>query len=186
MEKYASNILNMTADVDVNENHITDTSPDSISPLKHRFCECVDRREDARSLCQECMVHQCNNYCLGIDTKRRPRECRFDYGRESEYGKEDTAGKPRCQSSHIVLNKRGIEHFQMKRTKSRKAVQHSRILLQGWRGNCDIQLLIYRSHPDKPDVSEIENVCKYVVAYANKKNHTSKKEKEAIQNIIQT
>ena len=73
----------------------------------------------------------------------------------------------------------------MKRTKSRKAVQHSKTLLQGWRGNCDIQLLVYRSHPNKPDISEIENVCKYVVAYASKKNHTSKKEKEAVQNIIE-
>lgn len=39
--------------------------------------------------------------------------------------------------------------------------------------------------PNKPDISEIENVCKYVVAYASKKNHTSKKEKEAVQNIIE-
>jgi hypothetical protein len=83
------------------------------------------------------------------------------------------------------MNKRGVEHFQMRRTKSRKAVQHSQLMLQSWRGNVDIQLLLYRSHPNKPDVSEIENVCKYVVAYASKKNHTSKKEKEAMQNIIQ-
>ena len=57
--------------------------------------------------------------------------------------------------------------------------------MQTWRANIDIQLLVYRSHPDKPDVSEIENVCKYVVAYASKKNYTSKKEKEAVQNIVQ-
>ena len=136
-------------------------------------------------LCQECMVHQCNNYCLGDDGKCKPRECRFDYGKESEYGKCDTAGKLHIETSLIVMNKRGVEHFQMRRTKSRKAVQHSQLMLQSWRGNVDIQLLLYRSHPNKPDVSEIENVCKYVVAYASKKNHTSKKEKEAMQNIIQ-
>ena len=185
MEKYATNVMNMTADVDVAEKHVTDTAADSISPLKRRFCESNDSREDARMLCEECMVHHCNNYCLGENMKCQPRECRFDYGKESEFGKCDTSGKPRIDTSLIVLDRKGVEHFQMKRTKSRKAVQHSKTLLQGWRGNCDIQLLIYRSHPNKPDISEIENVCKYVVAYASKKNHTSKKEKEAVQNIIE-
>ena len=185
MEKYATSVLDMTADVDVSENHVSDKSPDSVNPLMHRFSECIDSGEDARMLCQECMVHSCNNYCLGDNVKCEPRECRFEYGKESEYGKCDTAGKPLCTTSVIVADRKRVEHFQLRRTKSRKAVQHSRTLLQSWRGNVDIQLLIYRSHPDKPDVSEIENVCKYVVAYASKKNHTSKKEKEAVQNIVQ-
>lgn len=187
MERYATTVLDMTADVDVDEDpdYKTDKKPDSITPLKHRFSECINREEDARMLCQECMVHHCNMYCLGDNAKCEPRECRFEYGKESEYGKRDTAGKPISTTSLIVMNKRGVEHFQLRRTKSRKAVQHSKTLLQSWRGNVDIQLLLYRSHPDKPDVSEIENVCKYVVAYASKKNHTSKKEKEAVQNIVQ-
>jgi hypothetical protein len=33
-------------------------------------------------------------------------------------------------------------------------------------------------------MNEIENVIKYVVAYASKKNHTSKAERSAIQDII--
>lgn len=187
MERYATTVLDMTADVDVDEDpdYKTDKKPDSTTPLKHRFSECINREEDARMLCQECMVHHCNMYCLGDNAKCEPRECRFEYGKESEYGKRDTAGKPISTTSLIVMNKRGVEHFQLRRTKSRKAVQHSKTLLQSWRGNVDIQLLLYRSHPDKPDVSEIENVCKYVVAYASKKNHTSKKEKEAVQNIVQ-
>jgi hypothetical protein len=185
MEEYATNVMDMTADVDVNDKHTSDKSRDSVNPLRHRFSETPNQAEDARMLCQECMVHDCNNYCLGDNAKCDPRECRFEYGKESKYGERDTAGKPICTTSVIVTNRRGVEHFQLVRTKSRKAVQHSRTLLQSWRGNVDIQLLIYRSHPDKPDVGEIENVCKYVVAYASKKNHTSKKEKEAIQNILQ-
>jgi hypothetical protein len=185
METYATNVLDMTADIDVDENHMSDRSPDSANPLRIRFCECPHKGEDARLLCQECMLHKCNNYCLGDNLKHDPRECRFGNGKESEYGKEDTPGKPHCNTSVIVTDKRGIEHFQLRRTKSRKAVQHSKTLLQCWRGNVDIQLLVYRSHPDKPDVTEIEKVCQYVVAYASKKNHTSKHEKEAIQNIVQ-
>ena len=185
METYATNVLDMTADIAVDENHKPDRTPDSANPLRIRFCECVDREEDARLLCQECMVHKCNNYCLGDNMKHDPRVCRFGNGQEVNYGEGDTPGKPHCNTSVIVTDKRGIEHFQLRRTKSRKAVQHSRTMLQCWRGNVDIQLLIYRSHPDKPDVTEIEKVCQYVVAYASKKNHTSKHEKEAIQNIVQ-
>lgn len=186
MEKYATNVLNMTADVDVDENHKTDTAEDSVTPLRRRFSECHNRNDDVRLLCQECMVHKCNGYCMGEKcTAGKARVCRFDYGKESTPGKFDSPGKPHIETSLIVLDKKGVEHFQMKRTQSRRAVQHSKTLLQSWRGNCDIQLLIYRSHPNKPDVTEIENVCKYVVAYASKKNHTSKKEKEAVQNIIE-
>lgn len=185
MEKYATNVLDMTSDVAVDEDHKTDTSAESVSPLKSRFCESVSHKEDARMLCQECMVHKCNCYCLGDNFKSEPRQCRMDFGKETEYGMEDTDGRELSNTSVIAVDRRGIEHFRLKRTKSRKVVQHSKTLLVGWRGNCDVQLLIYRSHPDKPDITEIENVCKYVVAYASKKNHTTKDEKEAIQNIIE-
>lgn len=185
MEQYAEKVLNMTADVSVNENHEIDTEADSISPLKRRFCEFINRKEDVRGLCEECMLHKCNNYCLGTNTKSEPRVCRFDYGEESEYGLCNCAGKVHRQASVIVADKRGLEHFEMVRTKSRKVVQHSEIALQGWRANIDVQILVYRSDPNNPDITEIENVCKYVVAYAGKKNHTSKQEKEAMQNIVQ-
>jgi hypothetical protein len=123
MERYATTVLDMTADVDVDEDpdYKTDKKPDSITPLKHRFSECINREEDARMLCQECMVHHCNLYCLGDNAKCKPRECRFEYGKESEYGKRDTAGKPISTTSLIVMNRRGVEHFQLRRTKSRKA-----------------------------------------------------------------
>eukprot|EP00985_Skeletonema_marinoi_P016132 scaffold8577_cov119-Skeletonema_marinoi.AAC.1 len=50
METYATSVLDMTADVEVDETHVTDTSSDSISPLKHRFSECYNRKEDVRML----------------------------------------------------------------------------------------------------------------------------------------
>lgn len=72
----------------------------------------------------------------------------------------------------------------MKRTHSKRVVQHSRTLLRSWRANCDIKLLIYYSDPSCPDINEIEDVCRYVVAYTGKRHSTSQSEKDAIQNII--
>jgi hypothetical protein len=86
--------------------------------------------------------------------------------------------------SAIVRDKKGIMQFQMKRTQSKRAVQHSRTLLKAWRANCDIKLLLYFSNPDFPDIGEIEDVCRYVVSYTGKRNHTSKQEKTAIQELI--
>jgi hypothetical protein len=72
----------------------------------------------------------------------------------------------------------------MKRTKSVRVVQHSRTLLRGWRANCDIKLLFYYSNPNCPDISEIDDVFKFVVSYMGKRHKTSQAEIDAIQNII--
>ena len=88
------------------------------------------------------------------------------------------------KESGLVKDKGGIVHFRMKRTHSKQAVQHSRTLLKGWCANCDIKLLVYFSNPNMPDIGEIEDICKYVVAYTGKRNHTSQQEKTAIQDLI--
>jgi hypothetical protein len=44
--------------------------------------------------------------------------------------------------------------------------------------------LLYYSDPRYPDIGEIEDVCKYVVAYTGKRHQTSRSEKDAIQNLI--
>ena len=46
------------------------------------------------------------------------------------------------------------------------------------------QIALYYSNPSHPDISEIEDVCKYVGAYTGKRHNTIQEEKEAIQNII--
>ena len=59
---------------------------------------------------------------------------------------------------------------------------HSRInqtsldLIQTWRGNCDIQVMIYESDPDNFDLREISKVTDYVVAYSCKGNATLREE----------
>ncbi len=72
----------------------------------------------------------------------------------------------------------------MTKTQSVRVAQHSRTLLRGWRANSNIKLLLYYSDCSCPDISEIEDVCQYVVAYTGKQQNTTQSEKDAIQNII--
>jgi hypothetical protein len=113
-----------------------------------------------------------------------PRTCRVHFGTETKYGKQDTQGLPHTKRSKIFIDRKGISHFRMKRTKSVRVVQHSRTLLRGLRANCDIKLLLYYLNPNRPDISEVEDVSRYVVSYMGKRHNTSQAKIDAIQNII--
>ena len=62
--------------------------------------------------------------------------------------------------------------------------QTSRHLLQSWRANCDVQLLVYNSSPSKPNIAEIAKVTDYIVGYQCKGNHTWKEEREQTKKLI--
>lgn len=62
--------------------------------------------------------------------------------------------------------------------------QTSMDVLQSWRGNCDVQILIYDCDTKNPDVSEIARVTDYVVSYACKGNTTTQEEKEHTKQLI--
>ena len=184
---YARDHLGMTADLNIKDDleYFNDTSQESASALRVRFSECADPEEDVLSLAQDCMMHKCNGYCLvQKNTTCKPRECRFGFGTEKKFSKNDTEGKQLREEPLVTADKKGIFTLQMKRTKSRRVNQLSIPLLQAWRANCDLKLLLYNSDPNSPDISEIESVTRYVVAYTSKKSHTLKSEKEHIQNII--
>lgn len=183
ISSYAEAILEMTADVEIDDDVDYREDP-SNSPLNMRYCEVVDNGEDDRLLCQACMVHHCNDYCLRDIKPEGPRECRVLAGTESERGKKDTKGWENIQQHRIFTDRRNIKHLQMKRTKSRRAVQHSKLLLRTWRANCDIKLIVYETDPNCPDISEIDNVIRYLVAYAGKKNKTHVQEKNIIHDLI--
>lgn len=65
-----------------------------------------------------------------------------------------------------------------------KITQSSMDLLQSWRGNCDVQLLIYNSNPKDPNISEIAKVTDYVVAYSCKGHSTHMEEVEQNKKLI--
>jgi hypothetical protein len=62
--------------------------------------------------------------------------------------------------------------------------QTSLSLIKGWRGNCDVQVLIYDSDPDNVDLREISKVTDYVVAYSCKGNATHREERETMKRLI--
>ena len=57
-------------------------------------------------------------------------------------------------------------------------------MLQSWRANCDIQLLVYESSYSNPDLAEIAKITDYIVAYTCKGNETTLKEKENLKQYI--
>jgi hypothetical protein len=57
-------------------------------------------------------------------------------------------------------------------------------LCQGWRGNCNIQHLLYRYDGDEIDVGDISRVTNYVVYYSCKGNETEIQEKLSLKSII--
>lgn len=59
-------------------------------------------------------------------------------------------------------------------------------LLQSWRANCDVKILIYDTHPDYPDLSEISKVSDYIVSYTCKGHMTLSQEKNFISSTIKT
>lgn len=65
-----------------------------------------------------------------------------------------------------------------------RVVQSSMDLLQSWRANCDVQILIYEASPDDPSVLEIARVTDYIVAYSCKGNTTFIEELEQNKKLI--
>ena len=62
----------MTADIELDPMHV---KVDKItkcgsSPLGIRFSEFVDRNKDHVYLVQDCMLYECNTYCLGREDEK--------------------------------------------------------------------------------------------------------------------
>lgn len=184
MDNYAKKHLDMTANVNIKDDDPRYFPPHPESPLSRKYCECTDKEEDLRLLAQDCMCHFCNKFCLRDNKKNMPRTCRVGFGDETELSKQDTPGMDLMEKSAIIKDKKGINQFRMERHESNRLVQHSKTLLKSWRANCDIKLLLYYSNPSCPDIGEIEDVCKYVVAYTGKRHQTTRQEMDAIQDLI--
>jgi hypothetical protein len=111
------------------------------------------------------------------------RICKSGAGREANLGKCDTPGFPLLDKPEIKYDHRGSLKLYMPRN-HRRINQTSMDLLQSWRGNCDIQILVYNYDPMHPDWSEIAKVSDYVVAYASKGNTTLKEEREQTRRLL--
>lgn len=180
---YAEQMLDMTADVDAIDDRDYHESKVR-SPLFERYSECQDPKKDADALAQACMMHHCNCGCLRARKKGMARECKNFAGTETHPDTGDTPGWDLHPDHVLHVDNRGIRHLQMRRTKSRRVFQHSRTFLKTWRANCDVKLLLYNSDPSMPNMTEIDNIVRYIVAYTSKKSKTHSEEKNIIQDII--
>ena len=183
VDNYSRENLDMTSDIGISDGDRKYFPSHLTSLLSRNFCKVTDEIKDTRLLCQDCMCHFCNKFCLRDNKKNMSRTCCVGFGDEETYNCQDTPGMILRDESTITKDDKGIYQFRMKRTQSKRAVQLSKTMLKGWRGNCDIKLLLYFSYPNLPDIGDIEDICKYVVAYTGKWSHTFQQEKTAIQDL---
>lgn len=121
-------------------------------------------------------------FTLSLKCRNR-RICRCGAGKEMTAGKCDTPGFPMTDTAEIKMDKKRSTKLYMPRNNIR-VNQTSTTLLQGWRGNCDVQILVYRCDPKKPDSSEIARVTDYVASYSCKGNYSLKEERQHNKDLI--
>ena len=115
---------------------------------------------------------------------RKRRECRSGAGFEKTKNACDTPGFKE-QTEPSIENCRKTKKLCLKRNHTR-ITQTSTDMLRSWRGNCDIQMIIYDSNPDDIDLMEISRVTDYIVGYIGKGNSTMLEEKETNKQLILT
>lgn len=114
---------------------------------------------------------------------RKRRMCKTGGGTEANLGKCDTPGFPLTAEPEVKFDHRRSQKLYMPRN-HRRINQCSTQLLQSWRGNCDIQILVYNCDPKAPNINEIARVTDYVVAYSCKGNSTVKEEREQNRKLL--
>src|SRR5688572_18714577 len=95
----------------------------------------------------------------------------------------DTPGFPLRAEPTLVHDLRGFDRLELQRN-NRWIVATSKWLIQGWRANCEIQVLLYNCNPLHPNPEEIARVTDYIVAYACKGNKTFVEEKNQMKALI--
>lgn len=175
LAEYAKKKYGLTANMKVTDS----TEDDSIAALSCRFSslEAEEYEKDVSHLMQKCQIHQCSKFCM------RNGVCKVGCGKEQTKGKCDTPGFPLRDAASIEKDHRGITKLFLSRNNSRLN-QTSKIALQSWRANCDVQILLYKCSSASPDISEIAGVVDYVIAYSCKGNATQKEELKMTRDLV--
>lgn len=145
----------------------------NIHPCKKHYedikkTECNKDYEDLLNLVQR--HTQCSTaYCLrkkGADESYY--NCRFDYPKDC------------CEKTHLqyeeIHSKDGTLHYRVKVITKRNDTRlnnHQRLQLQGWRANCDIQVII-----------DYHSCIEYIAKYASKSEKMSSVAKEAFTTVL--
>jgi len=194
--KWAEQMFNMTAELP----YPAEITANAKCPCTERFSQiATSRKLDELLLCNLCQMHKCNGFCLrNQDTTKKEnqlqqhqtekqkikrRKCRSGFGVEETPNTGDTPGWPLQDKTTISSDQRGFDELCMKRNNSRLN-QTSLYCLQSWRANCDMKILLYKTNPSKPDMSEIARVSDYIVGYCCKGNNTQAIERKTVKDFI--
>ena len=114
---------------------------------------------------------------------KKRRICKLGAGVEQTYNKADTPGFQLRTDTAIVKDIRGFSRLELPRN-NKRLIQSSAFLLQSWRANCDVQILLYETDPLHPDPSEIAKATDYIVAYACKGVETLQEERNQMVSLV--
>src|SRR5688572_26840617 len=124
---------------------------------------------------------------FSLDSKskesRKRKVCKCGAGVEKTPNMCDTPGFLVRVEPELVRDLRGFDRLELPRN-DRRIVASSRWLVQGWRANCDIQVLLYECNPLQPNPEEIARVTDYIVAYCCKGNESILEEKKQMKALI--
>jgi len=122
-----------------------------------------------------------SKYLIG----KAKRTCRCGAGEELTPGLGDTPGFPMVSKDEIYVDKtRGnIKFLRLKRSHARLK-QTSTSMLQSWRANCDVAILLYNHNPYDVNPSDIAAISGYVTSYCTKGNATFQSERQSIAALI--
>ena len=120
------------------------------------------------------------NYDFSLLCRKR-RECRSGAGFEANKNQCDTPGFPLQENPTIELHRKAKKLYLPRNHK--RINQTSIDMLRSWRGNCDIQFLVYDSDPENVNVKEISRVTDYIIGYIGKGNSTYMQEIETNKHI---
>ena len=199
LSDYATDTLGLTSEIPTNSMHSNITQKSGMENgngqvMKRndsnaacvRISSVKNLHTDMINLCSSCQMHKCGQYCMRFNSKNKNnklRYCRAGCGYEKTEGKCDTEGFPEIKNDIIKRDDKGTKRLLLKRN-DKRMIQTSMTTLQSWRSNCDIQLILYDSNPENPDLHELAKVTDYVVSYACKGNCTHEAEKQAMLDII--
>ena len=106
---------------------------------------------------------------------RTVQVCKFGSGKEITKSKRGTLGFELQDESRLITQAKKIT-IELPRN-HRRIVQSSVTMLQSWRANCDIKVLLYDTDSIKPGFNTISRVTDYVVSYLYKGNTTMLEER---------
>ena len=194
LSSWMEDTLRMSATVDENCVEEIKASDTTVHPSMVNFADIseADALLDTTNCQLKFQNHKCSAYCMRKrslpnskedEDARKRRVCRCGAGVEATFMKCDTPGFQLRTSATILRDLRGFDRVDLCRN-NRSITQSSTFLMRGWRGNCDIQVLIYKSAPEDIDANDVSRVTNYVVSYACKGTESVVEQKKSMASII--